>query len=54
MAEILKDQVEKMDVDRNPVRQFFYLFPSGVKERGDLGIIVRNMTNGKVDLTVRV
>jgi hypothetical protein len=33
MAEILKDQVEKIGVDRNPVRQFFHLFASGVKER---------------------
>jgi hypothetical protein len=34
MAEMLKDQVEKMGVDRNPVRQFFHLFVSGAKERG--------------------
>ena len=53
MAEILKDQVKKMGADRNPVRQFFHLFASGVEEREDLETL-RNMMTAKVDLTVCV
>jgi hypothetical protein len=51
---MLKDQVEKIGEDRNPVRQFFHLFASGVKEREDLETILRNITTAKVDLTVLV
>jgi hypothetical protein len=54
VAEILKDQVEKMGLDKNPVTQFFPLFAPDVKQKEDPETILQNMTNAKFGLTVRV